>query len=325
MISIIIPHHKESKEQMYALLESLDSQRNIVWGEDYEIIIVNDNQEGVIRSFDEFPNIRDHIAQYDNPREGYPGPSRQIGIDHCNGEFVMFCDADDQLYTATALWEMLQAANPDYDLLNFRFMGERKVEKGRYQYYIEPSSSVWLFGKLVRKGFLLERGIRFADDVRWHEDTFFNQAVLLCKPRTKSHSNIVYLWRYNPDSVTRVNGHAYAIETLPEFIGVYDKVVQWYTARGKEFPKSTHINLITSIYIQCNSQNSLKYIYLKDIEEALAKYILKYHCVLYMKTPEGSRQIIQTIHDIGGRYNFIPEEGFTEFIRRILAEHKEIL
>ena len=330
MVSIIIPHHKETKDTMRGLLDSLDMQLNITWGVDYEIVIVNDAPDYMIDNFDEWVNIKDHITQYVNPKEGYPGVSRQIGVDRCKGDFVFFCDADDQLFCSLTLYEIIQTIQFDYDVCNFSFIQEARAYDTVKKEFIptrtylkEDTHNIWVFAKLIRKSFLQERNIRFSTELKIHEDSYYNNIISLCNPSEKTFEPTVYVWKYNANSLTRVNNHEYSISTLTDFIHAYDAVADWCINRGREYPKDRHAGIVASIYVQTNSAYEGMEKYRIEIEDTLARYINKYRITSYLSSEEGVGMMIANIKAIAPRHPFFPREGVKEFIKRILAEHKE--
>jgi hypothetical protein len=63
----------------------------------------------------------------------------------------------------------------------------------------------WFHGKIYRVSFLKEKGLKFHPDLRSEEDAYFN---LLCWNCTNNRGEIAeetYIWRYNPNSITRTD------------------------------------------------------------------------------------------------------------------------
>lgn len=323
MVSIIIPHHTEDKHVMRGLMTSIDAQLSVNFN-DLEIIIVNDDPECVL-SYEEYENIKDRIVQYDNPVPGYPGTSRQIGINNAKGEWLLFCDADDQLYSSLSLCSVMQAAaNPQYDVYNFGFIHEILTKNNTFVYKRETTSSIWVFARLIKRQFLIDNNVGFSEQTKWHEDTFFNGILELCKPKTQRIDDVIYIWRFNRNSVTREHEFDYYFSALPQLINANDKMIEWAMSQQKVYPLQNLINFIVTMYIYCNHPDQGKLSkYKRQIEDCLADLILKYDAAKALFVPE-ARGIIQVaMAAVPSRVPYFPIEGFEEFIKRIIAQREQ--
>lgn len=89
-LSVIIPVYNSGKY----LKKSLDSVRNL---NDTEIIVVNDgsedNSEEIIS---EYAKTQSNIVYYKKEHTGV-ADTRNFGIDHSTGKYILFVDADDYI------------------------------------------------------------------------------------------------------------------------------------------------------------------------------------------------------------------------------------
>lgn len=87
--SIIIPHHNIPK-----LLERC--LRSIPIKDDVEVIVVDDNSNPQLVDFNNFPGKerKDTTCIFDK-NGGGAGHARNIGMEHANGKWLIFADADD--------------------------------------------------------------------------------------------------------------------------------------------------------------------------------------------------------------------------------------
>ena len=120
-ISIIMPIFNTG-EQLYKTLMSVLSQKE----RDYEVIMVDDGSKDKLTL-----EIEQTFARFDSRfklfvQESNKGPaiSRNIGIQHANGKYVIFLDSDD-LFCDDMLEEMastLESSNADICISNFMML-----------------------------------------------------------------------------------------------------------------------------------------------------------------------------------------------------------
>ena len=160
------------------------------------VYIVDDcSKKGYKKEIDFFKNDL-KIVELRTPYNMGPGKARQFALDNTNGTYVMFIDADDQLYNAYVLnllyYEIdtneLDAVNSSEILSN----GE----------ILKLNNS--LHGKLYRRSFLIENNIRFSN-TRYSEDNSFTKIVFNVSNRTKFIDIISYVYFINENSITNKN------------------------------------------------------------------------------------------------------------------------
>lgn len=87
--SIIIPH----KNIPHLLQRCLDS---IPRRDDVQIIVVDDNSDPSIVDFDHFPGVGEKCVEVYLTKEGKgAGYARNVGLEHAEGKWLLFADADD--------------------------------------------------------------------------------------------------------------------------------------------------------------------------------------------------------------------------------------
>ena len=108
-LDIIIPHYQEKKEVISKLLSSINIQVGLNLNKAIKVTIVNDADENGRRELTEdfLHNFSFPIEVIQTEKNGGAGLARQYGIDHTNLPYIMFCDADDQLYDSTVLMKIL--------------------------------------------------------------------------------------------------------------------------------------------------------------------------------------------------------------------------
>ena len=190
MIDVIIPAYNAHKT-IIKTLNSIINQKNV---SELNVLIVDDksdeNYDKVCEFFKDYVNIRT-IRLDEN---GGPGVARQKGLDCTNGEFIVFIDADDELYdedSLSNLYNAIQENDISYGVMYYE-------AKDKIQYLDEC-----LHGKMYRRDFLQKNNIRF-NEYRSHEDTAFDQLCLsVCKKiNYVDKKDIIYKYNYNKQSIT---------------------------------------------------------------------------------------------------------------------------
>ena len=207
MVNIIIPAYNAHSTIERCIASILMQTFN-----DYDVTIVNDGGNSylnIIEKYKDTMKIRE-ISNPDKTNRG-AGYARQFGLDNTNGEFVMFIDADDVLYTPFALQSLYNGLtmNPDFAVCAGRFVEETDDFSN---FVLHQEDMVWMFGKLYRRNYLRQFGIRFCPGSRWNEDNGFNSCIRLCSndnAKVNFISDIVYCWTNNPNSITKDNTYAY--------------------------------------------------------------------------------------------------------------------
>lgn len=134
-----------------------------------------------------------------------PGMARQFGIDNADGEWIVFCDHDDNFIANT--FNRIRTVirnNPSRNIIQARF--EEVTEKGETIPYSFEKGMNWVHGKFFRKSFLNANKLKFKEGLETHEDIYFS---ILTRVATE-HFNapvlncdlIIYDWVNRPESLS---------------------------------------------------------------------------------------------------------------------------
>ena len=181
-LSIIIPVYNQEE----LIIKCLDS---IPIREDIEIIVIDDASTDKTKE-----NVKNYmnketkaIMLIENKTNKGVGVSRNEGIDESKGQYIMFLDSDDYIYTDR------------FDKVFNELTGEDIVYYGLennngHILMPKPSNKKQLCGtvKMIRRDFI--KDTRYPD-MRFAEDYFFNSDLLKRLPKVK-YTNIV-LVHYN--------------------------------------------------------------------------------------------------------------------------------
>lgn len=200
MINIIIPVYK-AHDTIQATLHSIAMQRYV----DYSTHLVVDGEEP--GSYDYLKDFFDINITY-LPTNAGPAVARQYGIDHTDGEFITFVDADDTLLTSLSLYYMHRNFSENIVIVSNNFLEEKKD----HNLHLRENDMVWMHGKMYRRAFLDKYDIRF-NDTRANEDVGFNTQ---CQCYANEHEQIylskdlAYLWQWRDNSTVRTDNAAFA-------------------------------------------------------------------------------------------------------------------
>ena len=227
MINIIIPAYNAHSTIDRCLASIL-----IQSYKDFDVTIVNDGGDSysdTISRYKKLIKVRE-ISSTDKVNRG-AGYARQFGLDHTNGEFVMFMDADDVLYTPYALQSLYDGiiARPTFAVSAGRFIEECEYND---ETILHQEDMVWVFGKLYKRAFLNAYNIRFCPGSRWNEDNGFNCCVRLCSndnAQINFLTDVVYCWTNQPNSITKNDTYAYG----KSFVGNIENML-WAIKHAKK-------------------------------------------------------------------------------------------
>lgn len=219
LISIIIPVYNVGD----LLFNAFDSILNQSIGfENLEIIFVDDcstdNSLNIIKSFsEEYQNVKFYST---GKNSGFAGKPRNKGIEHANGEYVMFLDPDDIFLedACTILFENIIGDN--LDVVSANFYINRNSEKtinnwnilglknnqfkqvnsiDEFYKFLMPPASVW--AKIFNKNFILNEKIKFLEGVPAQDLVFVSEALIKANGIKFINKPIVeYIPRENGDN-----------------------------------------------------------------------------------------------------------------------------
>lgn len=215
-VSIIVPVYN-AEIFLSQCLDSIIAQSF----KDWECILIDDgSKDGSGRICDEYA-IKDTRFRVFHKKNGGVSSARNLGIDHMKGEFVIFIDADDLLYpysiqsliegiidnsigSSVGGFVIFNDENPDIFTLR-----EQKKVKSTHDAIVDfynTRNKDWqkyLWNRLFRSNFILEKNIRFREDIQFKEDgLFLIQYLTRINKDVYYTSDIVYRYRQNADSAT---------------------------------------------------------------------------------------------------------------------------
>lgn len=248
MVNVIIPVYK-ARDTLPHALDSLVCQTTNKFivtmvidgdGEDYSDIIEIYRKRGL------------HITVLTLEENHGAGYARQYAMDYdaarpAKSEYFMFLDADDMYFPYAIQLLNKEIRHNESDIVIASFIRERNGE------FIEFNSSTsavtWMHGKIYRADYLRENNIRFLEELRYNEDSYFNVVAVNSTKKVARLPAAVYLWRDNPSSVTQTKeGGTYFSRANSNYIYGQAKGVKKIIEITGELPADTFAQTCLYIY-----------------------------------------------------------------------------
>lgn len=296
-LQILIPQYKETDKIVKPLLDSIAIQQNVDFAE-IGVIICNDGTDAHLSN--ELINSYPYAVEYHlEPHRGVSG-TRNACLDYATADYVMFCDADDMLFNACGLYIIFrEIENGGFDSLVSAFVEETRHLVDKSPLYVNHDmDTTFVHGKIHRRKYLLDNGIRWNNDLTIHEDSYFNCLCQKLSQDVKYCPTAFYLWKWRDDSVCR-HDPKYILKT-------YNNMLDSNTALVKQFIKRKRLPdaqfyAVSMIYDAYFTMNKNEWIaqenqqYRMDVEKRFKRYYAEFE-TLFESCPNDIRsQIIMGI------------------------------
>lgn len=228
-LQVLIPQYKETDEVVKPLLDSIALQQCVDFSE-IGVIICNDGSD-VPLSDELIQGYPFKVEYYKEPHRGVSA-TRNACLDHASADYVCFCDSDDMFYNMCGLWIVFQEIDKGFDSLVSCFTEETRHPETKEPVYINHDmDSTFVHGKFHRRQYLLDKGIRWNDDLTIHEDSYFNILCQSLSDNVKYCSTPFYLWRWRDDSVCR-HDPKYILKTYNNMLDSNDALIDTLKSKG---------------------------------------------------------------------------------------------
>lgn len=244
LVSVIVPIYNIAPEYLNICIKSILSQSY----EDIELLLVDDGSEGFVESVCK-EYLSDSRVKYLRQENRGVSVARNNGLDHANGDFIMFADGDDYLsedavkqavlgmkdydllffgyyttYTNRENYRVMENPNPDF------FESERiqlAILQGDKELGMIEFGAPW--GKLIRKSVIEDNALRYTEGLRKGQDTVFTLHLLEHCKKIGYAPFAGYHYRISTSSIS----HRYN----PEIIAIMEKTLDAYSDFAKTYKK----------------------------------------------------------------------------------------
>ena len=290
-LQILVPHYLEPAETVSLLLDSIAVQQGIDFDE-IEVVICHDGPRPPILVFERLYPF--HIQQIRSSNEGVSG-TRNVALDYATAEYVMFCDCDDMFLNNCALWQVFREMNRGFDVLASKFIEEVVHSRtGETKYIVHDMDGVFVHGKVYRRHYLQDNGIKWDNELTEHEDVYFNLLALNLTKNVKYLSDPFYLWKWNKNSETR-RDEKFMLRTYEQMVDSSDALVGEFLKRGLEDKAMFYaVYLLYDAYYTMNRPSWVSgenAEYRERAELRVAKYYEKYGSLWHSAPPTDRMKI----------------------------------
>lgn len=274
-LQILIPHYDETVGEMKQLMDSIAIQQNVDFGE-IGVVICHDGEDIPDLVFPAYPFV---IEQISIPHRGVSA-ARNACLDYATADYVMFCDADDMFYNACGLWIMFREMKTGFDSMTSVFIEESRTPDTREPIYVNHDmDSTFVHGKIHRRGYLVDNGIRWNDNLTIHEDSYFNILCQNLSENVKYCPTPFYLWKWRDNSVCR-HDPKYILKTYRNMLDSNDALVDEFLKRGAKNKAAFYAtSMIMDAYYSMNKPewiNQENREYRDETERRFAAYYAKH-------------------------------------------------
>lgn len=295
-LQILIPQYKETEEVIKPLLDSIAIQQNIDMNE-VGAVICNDGADVLLS--DEFLNSYPFAIEYHKCSHHGVSATRNACLDYATADYVMFCDADDMFYNACGLYIIFREMTDGFDSLVSAFVEETRHPLTKEPLYINHDmDSTFVHGKVHRRKYLLNEGIRWNDALTIHEDSYFNCLCQKLSANVKYCPSPFYLWRWRDESVCR-HDPKYILKTYNNMLDSNTALVSEFERRGKVSEAQFYAtSMIYDAYYTLNTDawlNQENQDYRKATERRFHDYYARFKHLLTAIQPEVKAQIIMSM------------------------------
>lgn len=210
--SIIIPH-KGIPDLLMRCLKSIPVS------EDIQVIVVDDNSADADTYSDKYPELsRPYLEFVRTTKGGGAGYARNVGLEHAEGKWILFADADD--FFVEDMYDIICSyADSEADVIFFKnksvFSNNLSIEcnRGAYRNKIidqyladgdEWSLRAQMYGpvcKMVKRSLVAKHNIRF-DEIMCYEDHYCSLLIGCNAFIIKAVDKVLYVITYRPNSLS---------------------------------------------------------------------------------------------------------------------------
>ena len=230
-LSIVVTHYREPQEVYKPLFDSIAMQIGADL-KDIEVIVINDGNDSPgfdINFLEKYPFESRVIFV----TKGGVSKARNKGLDEANGDYVMFCDCDDEFCSVFGLRLLFDAMESEPQMITSPFVEENLVTE-EYHLVRKEHDITFIHGKAFRREWLKEKDLRFKDELTIHEDGYFVSLCDLIAEKKEYIEEPFYVWRWNENSVVRKDRKDFLLRTYGNLLDSREAIIEQLKKRGYE-------------------------------------------------------------------------------------------
>lgn len=245
LLQLIVPHWQERADEMEPLLDSIKLQQAVDFNE-IGVIIVYDGDEATPLPETEWAERYPFKILHLHKDHGGVSAARNYGLDHATADYIMFCDADDMFCHVCGIRMIFDQMDKGFDTMTSAFIEETKnPHTMKPLFVVHEQDTTFVHGKIHRLAFLRENNLRFRDELKVHEDSYFNVLVQSVVEEGKGLycPEKFYLWKWRDNSICR-HDRLYMLKTFPAMLDSNDALIDELLRRGLNERASAHVGMM---------------------------------------------------------------------------------
>lgn len=274
-LQILINHYHESEAIVGRLLRSIENQIGIQNGS-LEVLLYSDGDDRPLSDFF-LSQFTISICHKVLSHRGVCA-TRNALLDDATAEWVMFCDADDCFHSSLGLYRLYKATHDlSVDVIGSPYEKENP-NSPECLYKRMERDTIRLHGKIFRRQYLVDNDIRFPDELPYSGDMYFLWQAYNLKQNYAWLRDSFYVWKYNPDSITRKDPFA-RVKTYPLMLRNYELLGDKLLERGRtDLFDLLAASILCMVYLDATNSDFMSgpVEYLADVNAALTKAVKRY-------------------------------------------------
>lgn len=276
-LDILVPIYNEGEETIKTLLDSIALQQAVDLKNDVGVIVCCDGGTTVLS--EEFKSRYPFQIDFYQCEHRGVSATRNSCLDHSTAEYVLYADCDDLFFNACGLWIIFREMKKDYDSLVSVFSEEWKDrETGEILYINHEHDNVFVHGKVHKRQYLIDKKIRWNENLTIHEDSYFNTLCQVLSDNVLYVTAPFYLWKWRDGSICR-HDPKYILKTYIKLLDSNDSLVQELLNRGlKDKAEMMCVMMIFDSYYAMNKPqwiNQENVEYRQAVEKRFHEYFTK--------------------------------------------------
>lgn len=229
-VSVIVPVYNGEK-YVEKCIERLLAEKELL----HEIIFVNDGSTDNTKALLAKYSSLEKVCVISQENKGVSA-ARNTGLDACSGDWIAFCDVDDEIrdgYFADISKEITNRIDTDFICYARARVGSDDNDKNEdcfdkneaFQMVLEQSNYryeadyllMMVWSKVFRKTFLCENGIRFDEKINFAEDALFMMECVIRSRRIDLIHRGFYVYLPNDEGICKKGGGIKDLDTYLQF------------------------------------------------------------------------------------------------------------
>ena len=297
-LQILVPQYNEDEKVIRPLLDSLALQQDVDFSE-FMVIICNDGS-GVYLSQEFIESYPFQIVYMSHIKNCGTSATRNTLMDVATADYIMFCDADDLFLNVFGLWTIFKAMEQGFDLYVPPFTEETRDKNGKPYFVTHNKDGVFVHGKVYNLQWLKDEKIRWDEDLRVHEDSYFNLLCYNLADKKVDGEMIYYCWKWRDESICR-SDDKYLLKTYDQMIESSDRLVAEFMRRERhEEARYYAAFMLYDIYFLMNKEQWLFAENLEHrdrVEKRFKQYYIKWRDLIEAIEEGHKRKIIREIRE----------------------------